>query len=810
MKKKLFFVVLIGFLSVSTTSFACGPEYDYDSDLEISLEFDPAKNESPYFKDVMRALGYEQSYYRRVSEGSYTADLNKITWDAKRNVEFVMTGKEYDPEALRARCPLMMQYDVSREFDKLYYSKMIILEMSANGGSFRYKRHEWDAVPENMQKGKGFYTEWLSEKVRTGSTYCQFSQEYYPQIKDRVGVREYVSPRDDDLFEQLRGHPELSNYSALVEASVFIHEKNFTAAKKLITTVLSQSKDQFEIDTANALAKIQPAPAHDKERYVIDDVSSSLYSWGTCASNTRENALTFIRSAADDKSLTDEAYRELVGWRTAMLKLCNKAEVPTGLLDGPAHANPHIFYLRAVSDFYSGKYDEAAEKFSVAGNTSNLWIAETSKYLEARSLLLAGQNNWRMHTDLPEINRSMLDSAYAAYDAYMKIYPDGRYADSARGMLRRVHYLKGDKYKYKQMLIDEINEDIKQLSTKEKLEQDDREKFFSLVNEYRLRSGDTTLQTFVVLNDALNDQKINNSEFHDFASEIDYLLSALNAYKQNQVTFFEKNIKRTTKLRQFHGVIAARAFENAARFTDANKQWNDVKSLLEHPSDSDLSIAANIMRKGTLVDLLQSQYEIRDDIISGYISAQCNEDDDKSLLKTKLARHTRAIVVQDLAMRKLTNGDLSGVHAMFKVHSNAEMGDMAAIQTAVEMVATGSNKGKGYMNIGYYLAKRGAPYTDTSIHESYRKAAESGCHQTGRPEGSYSYFLKALNEFATTSTEDEAKTLHFLVMCSKPSGGNRLRCWGSGEQKPSKVWFDKLHSKYPNSKWAKKTPYFYD
>ncbi len=811
MNYKLLYTTLLFLLSVAVAGWACGPDYDYDSDLEISLAFSPKNSKSLDLNGVLGALGFEVVYENREQGREKFVELvNEVSALAGRNVKFFQTGREYTGKSRTLRCPLNLRNDIRDMFFELNESKLVINKSSE--GYVKKKHNEWDAVPVEKRVRQHTYTDWLGAVVWTVFDQCDVGVMYYPHIKQRENVvaPKYISPRNDELFKQLVNHPELHNYAILVEALVLIHEGDTDQARNLSSKVIADSKDDKEVNIARALSHIELDINATGVRYVIDAQNHSDYSWGRCASNTVDNAISLVRTAANDQTLADDDYNTLVGWRNSLLKYCNAADSPSTLIDGPARDNANVMYLHAVHQFYAGQYEQAAKTFSKSEKQGSPWVAEASKYLVARNKLLAAQVDWDPNRSPAVLKTSYLNAAYDTYKEYIDKYPNGSYVNSARGMLRRVHYLKGDKEVYEQLLIEELGYLIENISLKDELDTKDRSDILALVKEYELRTESSSVETLVMFHAILNHADLKNiRELSSLASEIEYLLLAFRAYDNGDVSFFEQNQTRDTKLRKYHGIVAARAFEQSGRYEAANEQWDRIKPLLAHPSDSELSIAANIMRSGSLADLLTSPYELRDDIIAGYLSAHCGESEDISLLGVDLSERRRALVVHDLAMRKLTSFDIAGLQAMYDELDDKSMGGLSVIRTAVKMIATGSDSGKGYMNIGYFLAKHGKPYTNSSLHEKQLESTINICMQTDGRDGSYTYFLRALKEYESSSSEDEAKTLHFLVMCRKP-GANRLSCWGSGDSKDSKTWHTLLHDEYPNSKWAKRTPYFYD
>ena len=105
-------------------------------------------------------------------------------------------------------------------------------------------------------------------------------------------------------------------------------------------------------------------------------------------------------------------------------------------------------YLKGAQQFYAGTFDPAIGEFGSLSGAADPWIRETASYMVARAQLnRAIQRSLNEYGDVAELakrDRAGAAAAGAAFDAYLKAYPTGRYASSARGLLRRVHWLEGD------------------------------------------------------------------------------------------------------------------------------------------------------------------------------------------------------------------------------------------------------------------------------------------------------------------------------------------------------------------------------
>ncbi len=105
-------------------------------------------------------------------------------------------------------------------------------------------------------------------------------------------------------------------------------------------------------------------------------------------------------------------------------------------------------YLSGARDFYSGGFDQASAKFRALGAASDPWVRETSAYMVGRTLLnralQASTDEYGSLAEPAKRDRQSAAAAGAAFQAYLKAYPNGRYAYSARGLMRRIYWLTGN------------------------------------------------------------------------------------------------------------------------------------------------------------------------------------------------------------------------------------------------------------------------------------------------------------------------------------------------------------------------------
>lgn len=105
-------------------------------------------------------------------------------------------------------------------------------------------------------------------------------------------------------------------------------------------------------------------------------------------------------------------------------------------------------YLDGTNAFYRADFLTATRAFASASHSANPWLKETGLYMAGRAQLNAAQANV-FDNDGPtpsrgRVTKVSLDAANTVFRTYLKVYPQGRYATSATGLLRRVAWLGGN------------------------------------------------------------------------------------------------------------------------------------------------------------------------------------------------------------------------------------------------------------------------------------------------------------------------------------------------------------------------------
>lgn len=201
-------------------------------------------------------------------------------------------------------------------------------------------------------------------------------------------------------------------------------------------------------DWASFAYKLGPLPAG------AEDDETGDFPFGTrCMSNFAGGA-DFIAAVAKAKGITDAEKATLTAVRTALKPECSGdstamplAEQGLALVTSKA-GRAFASYLIGAAAFYDGNFGGAQTSFADAAKTGSAWLKETAAYMLGRNALneatlaafdeyggLSGDGG----------NKALLAEAEAGFTAYLKSYPTGQYAPSARGLLRRVFWLGKDR-----------------------------------------------------------------------------------------------------------------------------------------------------------------------------------------------------------------------------------------------------------------------------------------------------------------------------------------------------------------------------
>ncbi|MDR2876270.1 MAG: hypothetical protein LBV44_10160 [Methylobacillus sp.] len=175
---------------------------------------------------------------------------------------------------------------------------------------------------------------------------------------------------------------------------------------------------------------------------------------GRCQSNSSGGA-AFI-SAIENAALPEAEREALINLRRELLNTCATSLTTwpekINAVSNQIHTPPgqdFITYLSGAAAFYGmdSRYDIAHEKFAALEKSDSPWLRETALYMLARlsvnGLQVGSTDEYGNFKENWQANVTDVDDTLKTLDGYLAAYPQGAYADSARGLKRRVYWLGG-------------------------------------------------------------------------------------------------------------------------------------------------------------------------------------------------------------------------------------------------------------------------------------------------------------------------------------------------------------------------------
>jgi hypothetical protein len=162
-------------------------------------------------------------------------------------------------------------------------------------------------------------------------------------------------------------------------------------------------------------------------------------------SNTPRAVSAYIAALQADETLSAPQRQTLARARLALFYGTPADRLQESLSAFPTGSTALLFstYLSGIVHFYNGDYDAASQDFTLLLESRQPWLTETAQYMLMRTAL----NRSSQHSvgrygefDLNRVSQEAARQAQEEAQRYLQRWPEGRYADSARGMLRRISW----------------------------------------------------------------------------------------------------------------------------------------------------------------------------------------------------------------------------------------------------------------------------------------------------------------------------------------------------------------------------------
>jgi hypothetical protein len=183
----------------------------------------------------------------------------------------------------------------------------------------------------------------------------------------------------------------------------------------------------------------------------VDEQAASAVAadYGRCQTNV-SGTEEFTAAVNAAKRLPADEKASLIAARQGLTECSSPDARKAAPVTSPASDAGRAFaaYLAGTRAFYAGDFPTAQAAFAGLQGAGDAWLRETALYMVARTALNGAQATIfdEYGSILPPEKRDQraVAAAGAAFEAYLKAYPRGRYAGSAQGLMRRVYWLAGD------------------------------------------------------------------------------------------------------------------------------------------------------------------------------------------------------------------------------------------------------------------------------------------------------------------------------------------------------------------------------
>ena len=605
-------------------------------------------------------------------------------------------------------------------------------------------------------------------------------------------------------------------------------------------------------------------------------------------------AANFAAATAAARSLPAGERTALIAARERLVQACaggkpagyvaagEKPEVAPPVLPewpgGIASASGKAFlgYLQAADAFYGERWDEARQGFAALRSSAEPWVAETAAYMAARVELNAAQvsafDEYGSYEGLKKLDQASVTRGRAALAAYLKAWPQGRYAASARGLVRRGEWLAGD-YKalsgtYEGLLGTTRADDA---ASAELVQEVDNKLLFNSDAENFTAQGALLLATIDLMrmredyeagpdigNGETGPGKVVPAKFpaETLAAQAPFfagqpeLFSFLQA---NHAFYVAKDYRRVLQLiaddaqkpsysplafsRQVLRGMALSALGDRNEAGFWQQLSRGANGLWQRPT-VELALAMNFERHGRLGPAFAADSPITDSAIR-MILLENNAGVD--LLRQAAKDGSRPLVERNMALatlfyKQLSRGDYAGFvasRAIIVPAAKLAEGDAYAEWNRSEVAKSfvSGRWGGDYacptlLQTAQTLARdpQSVP-AKLCLGEFWRLNGFDGdlgndAHRHDKDElgGGPSLFAGQATPRAAiyasvignakAAPADKAYALYRAVMCYAPSGYNS--CGGEGVELPQrKAWFNQLRRDFPASPWAKKLRYYW-
>ncbi|URO00245.1 hypothetical protein NB069_04985 [Leclercia adecarboxylata] len=680
---------------------------------------------------------------------------------------------------------------------------------------------------------------------------CKWSDDYCLLKGDPV-----LTPGNDSRDNLLRLLSEAKSFALPVQAipaditrSRDVYFAYHPEWGDYVTSPTEQQSEESLFSQQMAALQLEPADT----RYAGEQENRFV-------SNTTGNMSLFFSALLADNALTAEQRHALGQARIALYSGAGRDYIAEALQTLPANSMSLLYkiYLTGAAHFYAGDYASAERDFTILVNRDSPWLAETAQYMLMRTAL---NKSSQFSTgeygdfDIQRVNRPAAEQAQKAAQVYLQRWPEGRYADSTRGMLRRINW-----YLQAWPQLAGLYEQRFQQAT-------DARALRGLVIEYdnvfgMQFSGSAVQEAFpdaplVSYTEMLRALRLNSEEKPtltqqalDASKPVFEKSGKLALWRNLQLNLWRATnndaailqaVKPAEKL-PAHDILA---FSEQVLYGDAlmaQKQWPAARDfwlrLLKLSEDGEQQQYVQARLAATLVfsgnadaifarDSAITNLRLRSQVLKAVASPERlrqqasqgpNNEERTIALHTLLVRDLTENRFSDwLTDRKLASAITQPVVGQAFDDVNLSVFDWDGNAAEAGYVCRSLDNTVLSQNAAdaHALNCLGEFFRTTNTHvDLWKDSAGNGVLGTAihreEPYGQFDrqgYYQQIITS-PKAEHEDKSYALYRAIMCYAPSGYNE--CGGAGVDKAQrKGWFSQLKTQYPGSPWAQKLKYYW-
>jgi hypothetical protein len=492
-------------------------------------------------------------------------------------------------------------------------------------------------------------------------------------------------------------------------------------------------------------------------------------------------------------------------------------------------------YLTASQHFYQGEFAQADALFGILAEQDQPWLKETADYMKIRVAL--NQSQQSAFDDWGSLDRSQIDQAQLQrceqlITDYRTRYPQGRYLDSATGLLRRLAWFTGDN----------------ELLASHYLQASQQQSPPDLVNEIDLKllmqpgfTGSATMPMLTLVQD------LRRLRIHDSWDEWQPLLAAeigkqapqfarhapwLAYLEQSSRYYLAKNYAAVVaaapalangplnNLAFSQQVLKGMALAAQQQWAKAEQQWRALLANQPTPLQDQLlqlALAMTLERAGQLEQVFAKESPIKSDhyriplleyVAPAPLLRSMARDEQASDLLRQRASYT-------LSYKQLTHGDYQGFLQDLAGNPATEPFDWQgsqdyqcpALTEVVTILARTPDAPRALNCLGEFFLAQGLDWDPLLSRPGADTLAGTPDLFAGKRSSRLDWYQKVIAN-PKSAKEDKAYALYRAINCYAPSGNN-----GCGSQQvpvnQRKAWFNALKQQHGSSQWAKQLKYYW-